>query len=59
MVVSLGIGEFLQNIGEEAMTMVVWRKCPICGQYYTGEIASGKCKCGFDMFASFLRRLFS
>jgi len=27
--------------------MVVWRKCPICGDYYKGDKNGGLCKCGF------------
>lgn len=28
--------------------MVVWRKCPICGEYYAGTPNGGRCKCGYE-----------
>lgn len=40
--------------------MVVWRKCPICGNYYPGNINGGVCSCGYRFgigFKTFLGRL--
>jgi hypothetical protein len=33
--------------------MVVWRKCPMCGKYYPGNLQGGICDCGYRFGTSF------